>query len=379
VLTYTQTFAGTLIPTVLILTPDGTGLNADFSLLDGQFEMSGTGTKGISAPSSARPATPTPTGGAPAGRPAQPQVARVTDLLQMMSALPESAPATPKQPRKVLVLARAAGFVHASIPLAARTIEALGQKTGAWTTVITYDAADINTDNLRQYDAIFLASTTGLFLDDPNDQSATTARRNAMLEFVRSGKGLAGIHAATDSYHGAAASPAGAAASRAVDGGSPLWPAFNTLIGGYFKFHWIYPTQIAVKIDDPDNPINAPFTSLHQPSGVRLPRPFSIVDEVYTFNQNSWSRSNAHVLTSIDYAKMPPDVKALEPAPRRTDGDYALSYIRREGKGRVFVELLGHDESIYKLTPMLAHILAGLQYVLGDLQADDSPAIQATR
>jgi hypothetical protein len=26
---------------------------------------------------------------------------------------------------------------------------------------------------------------------------------------------------------------------------------FNQLIGGYFKYHWLYPTQIAVKIDDP--------------------------------------------------------------------------------------------------------------------------------
>ena len=168
-------------------------------------------------------------------------------------------------------------------------------------------------------------------------------------------------------------------ANAPVDGGKPLWPDFNKLIGGFFKFHWVYPTQIAVKIEDPENPINAPFTSVNQASGVRLPHPFSIVDEVYTFNQESWSRTNAHVLTSIDYAKMPAEVKAQEPAPRRTDGDYALSYIHREGKGRVFVEVLGHDESIYKITPMLAHILAGVQYALGDLQADDAPTTPATR
>jgi len=40
----------------------------------------------------------------------------------------------------------------------------------------------------------------------------------------------------------------------------------------------------------------------------------------------------------------------------------------------VFVTVLGHDESIYKLTPMLAHILAGVQYAIGDLAADDSPS-----
>ena len=266
------------------------------------------------------------------------------------------------------------GFVHSSIPLAARTIEALGQKTGAWSTVISYSPADITEQNLQQYDAIFLASTTGTFLDDPSDQAVTAARRKALLDFVRNGKGVAGIHAATDSYHGDPPQRRPLAERRPVDGGAPLWPEFNRLIGGYFKFHWIYPTQIAVKIEDPDNPINAPFTSLNATTGVRLPRPFSVVDEVYTFNESSWSRARAHVLTSIDYTKMPAEVKAQEPAPQRTDHDYALSYIQREGKGRVFVEVLGHDESIYKLPSMLAHILAGMQYVLGDLQADDSPS-----
>ena len=94
-----------------------------------------------------------------------------------MAALPATAPAKPKQPRKVLVLGKAGGFVHSSIPLAGRTIEELGKKTGAWTTTITYDPADINEANLKQYDAIFLASTTGAFLDDPNDAAATAARK----------------------------------------------------------------------------------------------------------------------------------------------------------------------------------------------------------
>ena len=136
----------------------------------------------------------------------------------MIAALPAAAPAKPKQPRRVLVLGKAAGFVHSSIPLAGRTIEELGKKTGAWTTTITYDPADITDANLKQYDAIFLASTTGAFLDDPNDAAATAARRKALLDFVRGGKGLGGIHAASDSYHQnapAATTDAGGAAGRA--------------------------------------------------------------------------------------------------------------------------------------------------------------------
>ena len=74
--------------------------------------------------------------------PPQNRVPRPEDVTAMMAALPDTAPVKPKQPRRVLVLAKSAGFVHSSIPLAARTIEEIGKKTGAWSTTITYDAAD---------------------------------------------------------------------------------------------------------------------------------------------------------------------------------------------------------------------------------------------
>src|SRR5450759_3970976 len=138
----------------------------------------------------------------------------------MTATLADQAPAKPKQPRKVLVLAKANGFVHSCIPLAAKTIEAIGVKTGAWTTTVTYDPAAITAQNLKQYDLLFLDNTTGAFLDDPNDPSAGDARKKALLEFVRSGKGLAGIHAAADSYHEQSrAGQAGAATAVAA----PAW------------------------------------------------------------------------------------------------------------------------------------------------------------
>jgi len=370
------------------------------------------------------------------GGAAQNQTPKPEDLAAMMAALPDTAPAKPAKPRKVLVLGKAQGFVHSSIPLAAKTVEALGDKTKAWSTTITYDPADINAENLKQYDAVFLASTTGTFLDDPNDPAATAARRKALLDFVRGGKGLAGIHAATDSYHGNPNPPAAGGAGRGGQGtglamqfmaagdknsdqklskeeftgladtlfdkvdadkagkvaqadfaprfaaalppaagrgagpagpqvNEPLWPEFNKMIGGYFKFHWVDPQLITVKIDDPKSPLTAMFHG----------QEFEIRDETYTFQQDSFSRGNVHVLTSIDYAKMSDEDKAKEPAASaRTDHDFALSYIRREGQGRVFYEAHGHNEKIYAMKPMLEHVLAGIQYALGDLKADDTPS-----
>jgi type 1 glutamine amidotransferase len=292
------------------------------------------------------------TGGPSRGCP-QRQFAVPADISAMMAAVPDKPIATPQSPRRVLVLARAVGWVHTSIPLAAKMVEYLGDKTGAWMTTITYDAAAITPENLKQYDAIFLDSTTGAFLDDPNDKAASDLRRQALLDFVKSGKGLAGIHAATDSYHTPGPAPDG------------TWSEFNQMIGGFFKFHWSYPTLIPVKVDDPDSPLTAMFPR----------RGFDIVDETYTFAQDSFSRKRVHVLTSVNYAKMSAEDKAKEPAAtRRTDGDYALSYIQRVGNGRVFYEGHGHDEKVYYLRPFVAHMLAGIQYVLGDLKADDSPS-----
>ena len=119
-----------------------------------------------------------------------------------------------------------------------------------------------------------------------------------------------------------------------------------------------------MKVDDPNSPLTAMFKGKPQ---------LVIVDETYTMGRETYSRKNLHVLTSIDYAKMTPEDKAKESNPR-PDGDYALSWIRRDGKGRVFYEAHGHNEKIYAITQILEHVLAGMQYVLGDLQADDSPS-----
>src|SRR4029077_16311777 len=131
-----------------------------------------------------------------------------------------------------------------------------------------------------------------------------------------------------------------------VDGGAPLWPEFNQMIGGYFKFHWLYPTQVAVQIEDFEKPVNAPFTSLNATTGVRLPRPFSVVDEVYTFNDASFSRHRAHVLTSIDTRRC-----------------------RRRGRP----SSRAPSAPITTTSSVLAHILTGMQYVLGDLQGRRQP------
>ena len=282
------------------------------------------------------------------------------DVAAMEDALPRKAFVAPKRPRKILIFCHATGYVHRSIPLAAIAIKELGEKTGAWSATVSYEPSVFTADSLKQYDLIFLDSATGSFLDVAGDPQLTAARRKAFIDFIRNGKGLAAIHAgALDSYVMPTAAPMGA------DNPTSAWPDMKKAAGALFKWHWSYPQLVTVKIDDPKSPITSMFHG----------EEFDIHDEIYTFAQGSFSRNDIHVLTSIDYEKMSDADKAKEPAAtKRTDGDYPLSWIRREGNGRVFIEALGHDEHIYFLPAMLQHILAGTQYALGDLSADDAPS-----
>jgi type 1 glutamine amidotransferase len=59
---------------------------------------------------------------------------------------------------------------------------------------------------------------------------------------------------------------------------------------------------------------------------------------------------------------------------KREDGDFAISWIKPFGAGRVFYCSLGHNLHVLRNEAVLAHYLAGIQYALGDLEADDTPS-----
>ena len=156
----------------------------------------------------APPSAPPPTGYRPqsVANGVQVETPYFQDTLAVLDNLPASAPARPKTPRKVLVFCRAVGYAHSVIPLTAFTIKALGDRTGAWSTTITYRLGDFSAERLANYDVLVLDNTTGTFLDDA-DAAATAVRRAALLSYVRSGHGLVLTHAAGDAYHTGLDSP----------------------------------------------------------------------------------------------------------------------------------------------------------------------------
>lgn len=275
--------------------------------------------------------------------------AKPDQLKKVEAALPTEAPAKPQKPRKVLIFTLATGFVHSSIPLGAEAFKLMGEKLGTWDSVISSDKEMFQPDKLKEFDGVIMESTTGELFGlhggdynkiSPDEKEHNEALRKSFVDYVRSGHGLVGVHAAADCSYD--------------------WPEYGEMIGGYFNGHpW---QHVTYKIDDAASPL----TSMFPKDG------FELTDETYTFKKEPYSRSKLHVLASIDMSKMSDADKKHENRP--FDHDYALAWVHEFGKGRVFYAAHGHKEEIYWNPVMLKFYLAGIQYALGDLQANDAPS-----
>ncbi len=251
------------------------------------------------------------------------------------AAVPKTAPAQPKKPRRLLVVDLQAAYGgHGSLPYSNVAIQAMGKQTGAYEPVFNNDLANLRYDKLRQYDALFLNNTVGPILD-------ATEVREGLLRYVREGGGLIG-------YHGT---------GRA----SLDWPEFGEMLGAYAGPHTTSTEKVTIKVDDPNSP-------LVQGIG---PEPFPWIDEFFRFPTPPYSREKLHILLT-----MTPDTVQNCAGCTRPDGDYAVSWIRNYGKGRVFYSVLGHTASDFWQPWILEHFLAGIQFALGDLAADATPSVK---
>jgi type 1 glutamine amidotransferase/HEAT repeat protein len=257
------------------------------------------------------------------------------EIEKIENAAPEKATAIPKTPRKLLVVSIAHGFQHKSIPIAAKTIEILGEKTGAYTVIHAQDLNVFESNTLNQYDAVVFNNTTQLKFDNQK-------WRQNLLKFVRDGKGIIGIHAATDNFYD--------------------WPEGAALIGGLFDGHpWVSSGTWDIKIDEPDHPLNKGFEG----------KDFSISDEIYRIKE--FSREYHRVLVSLD---MSAEANLKAQGVKITDKDVPISWINSYGKGRVFYCSFGHNFPIFWTPSILQHYLDGIQYALGDYPVDDRPSVE---
>jgi len=259
------------------------------------------------------------------------------EIAKIEAAMPSKPVVKPAKPRKLLVFNLCKGFRHSSIPYWDKTLQIMGRKTGAFSVVVSDDLNMFKAENLKQFDAVCLNNTTHL----PLDPTSTPELCKALMEFVKSGKGIVGIHAATDNFY--------------------KWPEAQEMMGGKFTGHpWGSGGTWAIKIDEPDHPLTAPFGG----------KGFKIRDEIYRTDPPLYSRDKQLVLMSLDMSdEATGSVRGLKP----TDKDTGISWIKTWGKGRVFYCSLGHNHDVCWNRPVLEHYLAGIQFALGDLKVDTKP------
>lgn len=266
---------------------------------------------------------------------------------KILAALPAKATAMPKKERKILVFWRCEGFIHTSIPCGNFMLQELGKKTGAFSVDLADEYSVFSAENLAQYDLVLFNNTTGL-------QFKEETQKKALMDFVAAGKGIAGIHAASDNF------------------GS--WPEASHMIGGIFNGHpWGAGGTWAYKLDDAKHPLNASF----QQKG------FWHQDEIYQYKPETFAGTdNLRILVSLDMSKPETRKPLLEPknnVPSTVTEDeakkreVAVSWLREFNGGRVFYSNLGHREETNWQPAIVQHYLDGIQYALGDLAADATP------
>jgi type 1 glutamine amidotransferase len=242
---------------------------------------------------------------------------------------------TPKR-KKLLFIGESKGFQHDSISHAMAMIERIGQESGVYDTYLRTDGelltkADIkqgNRKNLSYFDAVMFYTTGEL---DLNDQ-----QKADLISFVKEdGKGFLGIHSATDTFY--------------------KWPEYGEMIGGYFDGH-PWHKQVTVNIEDPSFPAMKHFA-----------KSISLNDEIYQFR--AWSRDRVRVLMSLAAGSVDLAAKGV----KRTDQDFAVTWARNYGKGRVFYSSLGHENAVLDRKDIQDMWLEAVKWTMGLTPGDATP------
>ena len=263
------------------------------------------------------------------------------DRTKIEAAIPAKAPARPKKPRKLLVFDRQGIYNgrqyggHASIPHANLAAQLMGEKTGAFTATLSSEPGAISAANLQQYDAVYLNNTVGDVFDTPE-------MRAALVGFVANGGGVVGNHGTSVA--------------------SPLWKEFGEILRATGASHREPTEKATINIEDPTHPLMLAFDG----------KAFEYVDEFYRLGP-PYSRDKVRVLLSIDPIVTDMMQGRCFGQCLRDDNDYPVAWIRQHGKARVFYTSLGHNPDVFWDPRMLTMFLAGIQYALGDLDADATP------
>lgn len=243
----------------------------------------------------------------------------------------------PTKKHRILCFSKPYGFRHGSIPTGEVMLRVMAEKTGLFDVVFSNDLSNFEPENIKTFDAICFNNNTHI-QKGLKDQT----QRDSLINYVKNGGGIFAIHSATD-------------------GG---WPEYVEMIGGNFRSHpWGAGGTWDIVNEDPKNPIVA---KVHGGKG------FKLKDELYVYKD--FDRSKQRVLMALD---MNSEVNGKKKGPR-PDNDYALAWVKKFGKGRVFVSSFGHNKEVFYNPEILKMWVEGFRYVLGEIDVEtvsqDKPA-----
>jgi type 1 glutamine amidotransferase len=269
------------------------------------------------------------------------------------AAVPSRAPARPQRSRRLLVVnlqvrngVPMQGPSFAALAAQNYALEQMGRRTGAFEVVVSNDIEMFRPGRIEHFDAICFCNSLGVLFEDP-------VLKKSLLDFVAGGKGIVGIHDGLATF----------VQWPQYD----QWPEFGRMLGGTENGGHPWDGEMSIKVDDPASPITAMFAG----------RTLVVKDQAFQL-QEPTLRDRLHVLVSIDVAGTVPARRQFFKT-RIEDKDFPMSWVKSHEKGRVFYSAFGHAADTFWNPVMLAHFLAGIQYALGDLQADDRPSVEFGR
>jgi len=239
-------------------------------------------------------------------------------------------------PKQLLAIGEEKGYRHEAVSHALATIERLGHESLLWDTFIRTDTEaltkkklEYNAKNLNDFDAVLFYTGGTLEMDEE--------KKAALLSFVHNeGKGFIGVHSATITF---------------TD-----WAAYGEMIGGYFDEHPWGTFEAPILVEDPK------FPGMSQ-----WPREFTLRDEIY--QMKSFSRENCRVLMRLDASKL--DLKNSKV--HRSDRDFAVTWAKMYGNGRVYYSTLGHVTQNWDKPEFQQMYTDAIKWALGLVDADGTP------
>jgi type 1 glutamine amidotransferase len=243
---------------------------------------------------------------------------RLTSVFILLCILSCSGIAQDK-PINVLVFSKTVGFRHNSISSGLKTLSDLAQER-KWILTATENSNLFTPEILKTFDVVVFLNPT---LDVLNDQ-----QQKAFEDFMNSGKGFVGIHAAADCEYD--------------------WAWYGQLNGAFFKTH--PPCQEGTVIfENTDHPTMISFKGMTT---------YRTVDEWYTFKENP--RAKVKVLARLDETSL--DAKTLKDDNWKM-GDHPLIWYQEMGATRSFYTVFGHTPEAFQDQKIKEHIGAAVDWV----------------